>query len=62
MIEQDHIFDKRIIDRNMARGRLTQQQYDEHIKALADQADGAEDIEVEVSQGEFKVDFPAPEE
>jgi len=62
MIEKDHIFDRRIIERNIARGRLTQKEYDEHLSNLPDETDKAEDITVEVKEGEFRVDFPEPEE
>jgi|SaaInl4_150m_RNA_FD_contig_81_506817_length_1403_multi_3_in_0_out_0_2 hypothetical protein len=60
MIEKDHIFDKRIIDRNIERGRLTEEEYETHLKALPDEADKAEEIVVEVEEGEFKIEFPEP--
>lgn len=60
MIEKDHIFDKRIIARNMERGRLTEAEYLEHLKALPDEAGKAEEIVVEVEEGEFKIEFPEP--
>lgn len=62
MIEKEHIFDKRIIERNMKRGRLTKAQYGEHIAALQDEAEKADDITVEVQEGEFKIEFPDPVE
>ncbi len=58
MIEKDHIFDKRIIERNMKRGRLTQEAYDAHLKALPDESKKAEEVTVDVQEGEFKVEFP----
>jgi hypothetical protein len=60
MIEKDHIFDKRIIERNIARGRLTPEQYKEHLASLEDVSDKMEEISVEVKEGEFKVEFPEP--
>jgi len=60
MIEKDHIFDKRIIERNIERGRLTKEEYEEHLKALPDEAEKAEEITVEVEEGEFKIEFPEP--
>lgn len=60
MIEKEHIFDKRIIERNMKRGRLTQTEYDKHLKALPDEAEKADELLVEVQEGEFKVEFPEP--
>ena len=60
MIEKDHIFDKRIIDRNIARGRLTPEQYKEHLASLKDVSANVEEISVEVKEGEFKVEFPDP--
>jgi len=62
MIEKDLILDKRIIQRNIDRGRLTEQEYQEALGNLPDLEDGAEEITVEVTEGEFKVDFPEPEE
>ncbi len=60
MIEKEHIFDKRIIERNMKRGRLTKAQYDEYLASLQDEGEKADEITVEVQEGEFKVEFPDP--
>ena len=60
MIEKEHIFDKRIIERNMKRGRLTKEQYEGYLAGLADEAEKADEITVEVSEGEFKIEFPDP--
>ncbi len=60
MIEQELLFDKRIIERNMKRGRLTKAQYAEHLASLKDEADKADEITVEVQEGEFRVEFPDP--
>jgi hypothetical protein len=62
MIEKGHIFDKRIIERNMKRGRVTKEQYAEHLGALTDESEKADEILVEVLEGEFKVEFPDPVE
>jgi hypothetical protein len=62
MIEKDLLFDKRIIDRNVARGRVTQAALKEHKKTMKDLSAKATVIHVEVRRGEFKVELPEPEE
>ena len=62
MLEKDHLFDIRIIERNYKRGTITEKDYLEFLKKLPDVADKAEEIEVDVEEGEFTVDFPEPEE
>ncbi len=60
MIEKEHIFDKRIIERNMKRGRLTKEEYEGYLAGLTDEGEKADEILVEVQEGEFKVEFPDP--
>lgn len=60
MIEQELLFDKRIIERNMKRGRLTKEQYNAHLAALKDESAQADEVTVEVLEGEFRVEFPDP--
>ncbi len=62
MLEKDHLFDIRIIERNYKRGTITEKEYLDFIKELPDEADKAEEIEVDVEEGEFTVDFPEPED
>lgn len=62
MLEKDHLFDIRIIERNYKRGTITEKEYLKFIKNLPDEADKAEEVEMEVEEGEFTVDFPEPEE
>jgi hypothetical protein len=62
MIEKDHIFDKRIIERNMKRGRLTKAEYQEFLKTLPDDSAKAATVTVEIHEGEFKVELPEPVE
>ena len=62
MLEKDHLFDIRIIERNYKRGTITEKEYLEFLKNLPDEAEKAEEVEVEVEEGEFTVDFPEPEE
>lgn len=62
MLEKNLKFDKRIIDRNIKRGTTTKEEYDNHMAGLNDVADNAEDVEVDVQEGEFVVDFPEPME
>ena len=62
MLEKDHLFDIRIIERNYKRGTITEKEYLKFVKNLPDEADKAEEIEMEVEEGEFTVDFPEPED
>ncbi len=62
MLEKDHIMDKRIIRRNIDRGRLTQAQYDAHLASLPDVEDKAVAQTIEVRSGEFEVVVPEPVE
>jgi len=62
MLEKDHIMDKRIIQRNIDRGRLTQAQYDAHVRALPDIESRASVQHVEVRSGEFELIIPEPVE
>ena len=62
MLEKDHLFDIRIIERNYKRGTITEKEYLEFLKNLPDEAEKAEEVEMEVEEGEFTVDFPEPEE
>ncbi|MBM4353810.1 MAG: hypothetical protein FJ109_08435 [Deltaproteobacteria bacterium] len=58
MIEKNLIMDKRIIKRNIERGRLTQAQYDAHVKALPNVESHASTQHVEVRSGEFELVVP----
>ena len=58
MLERDLKFDKRILDRNFKRGTATQEEYDAHLAGLEDVSGKASEVEVEVSDGEYAVDFP----
>jgi hypothetical protein len=62
MIEKDLLFDKRIMQRNVRRGRLTKDQIRKHLHSLPDLARRAVEVTVEVRPGEFKVTMPEPEE
>ena len=42
MSHPDFILDKRIVDRNISKGLLTQEDVDKHIAKLKDMADNAE--------------------
>ena len=35
-LEKDKLFDKRIVERNIAKGLISREEYDKHIVALAD--------------------------
>lgn len=44
-------FDKRLINLNLKKGELTQQEYDSHLKSLEDCADRSKMIKVNFSSG-----------
>jgi hypothetical protein len=43
----DKVVDKRIVERNIAKGVLTKQQFDEHLSELPDREGSYERVEVE---------------
>ena len=47
-ISNDMLFDKRVLDRNLRKGLVTQKDLDNHLKLLVDQADVAAVIEAKV--------------
>lgn len=62
MLEKELMFDKRIIQRNFLRGTTTKEQYDEHMKKLADLQPRSEMQEISVREGEFPIEYVEPEE
>jgi hypothetical protein len=62
MLEKDHIMDKRIIKRNIDRGRLTPKQYQAHLASLPDVDSKATVQTVEIRSGEFELVIPEPVE
>ena len=40
--DRDQLFDTRIVDRNVARGKITREQVDAHLESLPDDAELAE--------------------
>jgi hypothetical protein len=62
MLEKDHIMDKRIIKRNIDRGRLTPKQYQVHLASLPDVDSKATVQTVEIRSGEFELLIPEPVE
>lgn len=43
-------FDKRLLDLNLRLGRLTQAEYDQHIKSLSDSENESEKLDIEGHQ------------
>jgi len=62
MLEDGLKFDKRIIDRNIQRGTLTQEEYDTFMGSLEDVSDKGEMVEITVHDGEFKIEMPEIDE
>ena len=44
-MSDDKLFDKRLLDRNLSRGKLTPEQVAEHLKSLPDTAANAANLE-----------------
>lgn len=62
MANSDHLVDKRIIDRNIAKGLLTKKDFAKHISDLTDMADNADYIDPEApAAGEEEADAPVAE-
>ncbi len=55
MIEKDLLFDKRILDRNLEKGLVTQEEYDKFVAGLADLNAAASESKVEIAEGEFEL-------
>ncbi len=55
MIEKDLLFDKRILDRNLEKGLVTQAEYDKFVAGLADLNAAASESKVEIAEGEFEL-------
>lgn len=49
----EKLFDKRLVTRNIAKGLITQEQYDKHMKTLADESDVAEWVALELEETEI---------
>ncbi len=62
MLEDGLKFDKRIIDRNIQRGTLTQEEYDTFMGSLEDVSAKGEMVEITVHDGEFKIEMPEIDE
>ena len=62
MIEKDHLYDKRIVNRNIVRGRITKKDLAEYLASLPELEKQADTVVVEVRQGEFEMPFPELEE
>lgn len=41
--DRDHLFDVRVVDRNIVKGKITREEYEAHLASLEDCADLAED-------------------
>ena len=52
MSSSDQLLDKRILDRNMAKGLVTQKEVDKHLAALADKSANAEYVDPAASLAE----------
>jgi hypothetical protein len=52
MSSSDQLLDKRILDRNLAKGLVTQKEVDKHLAALADQSANAEYLDPAASLAE----------
>jgi hypothetical protein len=52
MSSSDQLLDKRILDRNLAKGLVTQKEVDKHLAALADKTDNAEYLDPAASLAE----------
>lgn len=53
MIEKDLLFDKRILDRNLAKGLMTRAEYDAFVAGLEDLSGAYDATKVEIGEGEF---------
>ncbi len=62
MIEKDLLFDKRILDRNLEKGLVTQEEYDKFVAGLADLNAAAPESKVEIAEGEFELGAREPSE
>ena len=49
-MKPDLLFDVRLVDRNVTRGRMTQAELDKHLKELPDTADNAANLEASLAE------------
>ena len=57
MSEKDKkLFDRRVVERNIDKGLITREEYEEHLESLEDAEDNAEPIEAEFEAGLFEDD------
>lgn len=52
MKKGEWLFDKRIVERNISKGLITQEEYEKHIKTLEDKTDHAEVVVIEEDKNE----------
>jgi hypothetical protein len=53
-MESDSRFDQRLIERNLAKGVVTREEYEKYRKGLADTAKGAENVEASLAERVIK--------
>ena len=44
---EDKLVDKRIVERNIAKGLISKAQYEQHVADLADREDGCDRVEID---------------
>jgi hypothetical protein len=49
---KEHLVDKRIIDRNIAKGLISRKDYESHLEGLKDASENAAAVEVSEEEGE----------
>ena len=49
--EKEHLFDYRTVERNIAQGRITREEYEAYLAGLEDSAEQATEIEAEFVEG-----------
>lgn len=60
MADENRRFDIRMLERNIAKGLITREEYDEHVKGLEDVADNAAPVEIKFEAADDE-DAPADE-
>ena len=54
--KDDQLFDRRVVERNIEKGLVTREEYEDYLEGLDDTEDNAETIEAEFEAGLFEDD------
>lgn len=60
--KDERLFDRRTVERNIDKGLITREEYNEYLESLQDKADNAESMEAEFEEGVLDDDEEAEDD